>query len=1044
MDNVFNSKSNKMNLLLAYAAQFHGTFSIDWLEELTGLKPSEILSVFENETQQGLVTKREPGIYCFADFKKRQIILKNLGQDEKEQLNRSIVNLLVRELPDTDSKSLVIVPHLLSISNHCNNYEWLMRAGHVQLKAFNTEEAARCFTKVIDDLSCLKGERVDRLFIEASLEYSKISAARHDTSKVISILQDAMLRAKRLGEQGNLALLKMHMAKNEWLRSLHQKALNLFEQGWSLTKELNDPALLRSASIFSTYFLYYQGRFREIIQIYENSREYLKRSLQDQFSLLAAITVSRCYARTGKPTKGLRMLDAIRTQCLKRGDFYMAAHASAAIGVTMLDIRQVDDALKYLKSSLKEANKEHNYWIMLMAKFMLALAYYLKGQKKRSINYLREFLKHSRKARVNVQLFPYIMEISWAMEEGKIPKINDLSILSELRRATRSKNIFMKGVSYRYKAYLQKRDGLTRDKIIQSLKYSLRYLEESGHKIELAKSQLELAREYFLTGDEGKGKEMAVKAIKILSPINVALVPDDLKPFIKDQPFDEILLKEITDLGKEMVAIRDNNELFQLIISTASRVTGAERGAIFIVDEGKDSRNYKILASKNLEFEQTTHPRFLSSNKVIEEVALSGKSRIVGISSVEDFGSPSSETIRSRICVPMHLNEKVIGAICLDNRLLRNVFKESHLELLEYFAALTSLALGKEMAEKESQRLRQIFYKEDNDHQRSNLGTANFEGIIGESPGIRQVIAHINQVAHTDTAVLILGETGAGKELVAKAIHNRSPRHDKPFIIVHCSALPENLITSELFGHERGAFTGADHRRIGRFELAHEGTLFLDEIGELPLEIQVRLLRVLESKEFERVGGSAIIHSDFRLVAATNKDLEREVKAGRFRDDLYYRINVFPIFVPPLKERREDIPLLTHYFARNYAMKLGKAFKKIPDEEIDKLIRYDWPGNVRELENVIEKGIILSFGSLFRIPDIQPDQQELPSTGIMNTLKENELQHILKVLHKTKWRIQGPGGAAEILDIHPSTLASRMKKLGIKKPKMPRPSYAIH
>jgi transcriptional regulator with GAF, ATPase, and Fis domain len=245
--------------------------------------------------------------------------------------------------------------------------------------------------------------------------------------------------------------------------------------------------------------------------------------------------------------------------------------------------------------------------------------------------------------------------------------------------------------------------------------------------------------------------------------------------------------------------------------------------------------------------------------------------------------------------------------------------------------------------------------------------------------------------------------------------------------------LPETLIPSELFGHEKGAFTGAIERRIGRFELADNGTLFIDEIGELPLEVQVRLLRILQSKEFERIGGRETIRSNFRLIAATNRDLEKQVRDGNFREDLFYRINVFPIFVPPLRDRQEDIPLLAHYFLRIYATKMGKPLKEIPDLEVEKLLDYDWPGNVRELENIIERGTILSTGIQFKVPDSLIHASKFASDIELHTLKENERRHILTGLRKANGKIHGPGGAAELLDINPSTLISRIKKLGINK-----------
>jgi transcriptional regulator with GAF, ATPase, and Fis domain len=299
------------------------------------------------------------------------------------------------------------------------------------------------------------------------------------------------------------------------------------------------------------------------------------------------------------------------------------------------------------------------------------------------------------------------------------------------------------------------------------------------------------------------------------------------------------------------------------------------------------------------------------------------------------------------------------------------------------------------------------------------------------------MMENVKKVAHTDTTVLITGETGVGKELVATAIFNHSSRVDKSFIRVNCSAFSESLIASELFGYEKGAFTGAHENRAGRFELADGGTLFLDEIGDIPMEVQIRLLRVLQSKEFERVGSSRTLHSEFRLIAATHQNLSRLVKENRFREDLFYRLNVFPIHVPALRDRKEDIPLLVRHFLSRFEKKARKQQMRIGKAEMRELCEYDWPGNIRELEHVIERGVIMSTGSVFKLPELtsrQTIENPVASSPEM-TLLENEKQYVLSVLNRTKWKISGPGGCAEILNIHPNTLASRMKKLGISRKK---------
>ena len=313
-----------------------------------------------------------------------------------------------------------------------------------------------------------------------------------------------------------------------------------------------------------------------------------------------------------------------------------------------------------------------------------------------------------------------------------------------------------------------------------------------------------------------------------------------------------------------------------------------------------------------------------------------------------------------------------------------------------------------------------------------------FENIIGQSDGLKYVLYRAEQVAPSNTTVLILGETGAGKELIAFAIHNMSPRKERSLITVNCAALPGNLIESELFGREKGAFTGADTRQVGRFEIANGSTICLDEIGELPLELQAKLLRVIQHNEFERLGSSHTIKVDVRIVATTNRDLEEEVRKGRFRQDLYYRLNVFPVTVPPLRQRKDDIPLMVQAFVERYSKKLGKQITSIQKETMKALQDYPWPGNVRELESIIERAVILCPGPVLHLTDkLEISSPSLSST--VRTLEETERNQISKILSEAKWRIEGKNGAAAILGIHPSTLRARMHKLEIVRPETKEP-----
>jgi formate hydrogenlyase transcriptional activator len=376
------------------------------------------------------------------------------------------------------------------------------------------------------------------------------------------------------------------------------------------------------------------------------------------------------------------------------------------------------------------------------------------------------------------------------------------------------------------------------------------------------------------------------------------------------------------------------------------------------------------------------------------------------------FGALTFNTVRSERSWPKEIVHRLtVVAQVFANALARKVTDE---------------ALRQSMAENE--RLRERLQAE-SDYLKAEIKvTTAHREIIGRSHAIHQVLSQVEQVASTDSSVLIRGETGTGKELVARAIHRLSPRHDHLMVYVNCAALPSALVESELFGREKGAFTGALTRQIGRFEVADGSTIFLDEISELSLEVQAKLLRVLQEGQFERLGSSKTIQVNVRVIAATNRDLAEDLRAGRFRKDLYYRLNVFPIRVPPLHERTEDIPALVWAFLREFSSRMGKKITKVRRNTMETLKRHPWPGNVRELRNVIEHGVIVTSGDTLSVPLLLDEDSGTPPEG---TLASSERRHILESLERTRWRIKGPKGAATLLGLNPSTLYSRMRKLGI-------------
>lgn len=394
-----------------------------------------------------------------------------------------------------------------------------------------------------------------------------------------------------------------------------------------------------------------------------------------------------------------------------------------------------------------------------------------------------------------------------------------------------------------------------------------------------------------------------------------------------------------------------------------------------------------------------------------------------------------NEAIRSICAVPLSCAQKKVGVVFVAS-LAEHAYGDEAVRFLSLVATQMCCAIEKSVAYVQIAELKRQL-KQENLYLDEELPEEHgFDEIVGQSAALRKVLLHVETVAPTDCTVLICGETGTGKELIARAVHDRSTRHAASFVKLNCAAIPTGLLESELFGHEKGAFTGAISQRVGRFELANHGTMFLDEIGEVPLELQPKLLRVLQEREFERLGNSRTLHTDTRLIAATNRDLEQMVEENRFRSDLFYRLNVFPIRIPALRERPDDIPLLVRRFVRMYAKRMNKQIDTISSETMETLCEYDWPGNIRELQNVIERAVVLTKTTELRVQLTELKRRSVSdrcsaTSTLQSTLKEVERAHILATLKQTGWVIAGPHGAAARLGMRRTTLQFRMKKLGI-------------
>ena len=518
-------------------------------------------------------------------------------------------------------------------------------------------------------------------------------------------------------------------------------------------------------------------------------------------------------------------------------------------------------------------------------------------------------------------------------------------------------------------------------------------------------------------------------------------------------------LRVLLEVNNVLVTSLELPELFRGIVSTLQRVIHHDYTSLALLDPANGALKIYALdfpGRQGLLKPEMMIPRDSSpaGRAILENRTLISRGAELDQYSSEVVRILRAEGLQVICCIPLSNRGRTFGTLNLASR-RSDVFTPADVELVQQVAAQIAIAVENALAFKQIDALKTKLAEEKLYLEEEIRSAYNFEEIVGESPAIRKVLEQVELVAPAGSTVLILGETGTGKEVIARAVHNLSSRKERTFVKINCAAIPSGLLEAELFGYERGAFTGAINQKLGRFELADHGTLFLDEVGDIPLELQPKLLRVLQEQEFERLGSNRTQTVDVRVVAATNRDLARLVADREFRSDLFYRLNVFPIQIPPLRERREDVPLLVRYFVQNFSRRLNKTVEYVPADAMDALVNYSWPGNIRELENLIERAVLLSPGKELRVPLSELKQASLTTSDVISdgaalalqipaaatatttpvaTLEEAERQHILRALRQTEWRIAGPKGAAAILGMKRTTLQARMRKLNIRRP----------
>jgi len=632
---------------------------------------------------------------------------------------------------------------------------------------------------------------------------------------------------------------------------------------------------------------------------------------------------------------------------------------------------------------------------------------------------------------------PWILEMLFEFHRLGFDPIADMSYQSQVERVFREPNVHLKGVALRLRAKEAVAKGEDKAQIQSLLEASEQDLKRSGDPVELSKTLMEMARLEVSRGDRERARELAQKAWEGLSGYTEEFFSDDLRHLLQMQRPSAVAMRMLStaesifgrflDMMEELIPSEHLSEIMVRAVGVTNRFLGAERGGLFWFPDAKKNKTPRLRAACNLTEKEVNSETFRSNLSLITKCFSEGKPFLVR----PPYPGQSQERkgARAILCLPVEVGGKVRGVLYHDNSYLDDCFDFLDGPLLVRVIRHLSKIVDRVW---DYERLMQEKSWRVSDEAMQGQGAEKGE-MLARSPITVKLLIDAARAAQSESNILLLGETGVGKEILARHIHKRSPRRDRHYVIIDIPTIPGNLLESELFGHEKGAFTGADHQKRGRIELAHGGTLFLDEIGELPLPIQSKLLRMLEEKAFVRLGGSQVISSDFRLVAATNRDLAKDAAEGRFRKDLYYRINVVPMTIPPLRERKEDIILLARHYLNSYARKLNSSPPELTSADEARLTAYQWPGNVRELKNVMERAVLLSTDDHLKL-DLPLDPKSESAHSFSDFPKMDELQrrYIQFVLNRTGNRISGKGGAAELMGMDRLTLYRRMKKLDLR------------
>jgi transcriptional regulator with GAF, ATPase, and Fis domain/tetratricopeptide (TPR) repeat protein len=879
--------------------------------------------------------------------------------------------------------------------------------------------------------------------VTATLELSKLNfILGKGFEKTIPLLQAGLKAADQIGDLRSRAMIKLHLGRHYYFTNRRQKAVPAFEQGKAEVEALGDEDIQAQAAEFIGLYYHLQGNFKTAVTYFETAVESFETAKGAMtVNPSAPMWLGYCAAYLGQFHRAIGMLDYYHRILLERGDKALAATTRAVLGIILVELKKHKEAQIHLSGALKEAESCRSELGLYFARGGMACLHFAQGRLAECQRNVTLAIKEGASAGlVRQYASPIFVEMGFGLYRAGFRLYTEKELQLEMLRIVEEPNIHLKAVLLRLLAEHRFTIGASTETVKKDLETSKDYLKQSGAPVQLAKTRFALARLHLRKKNPIEARRQARKAWKDLAGYGDTFFPDDLRQLLADPPTVQgtpadsaSFLMRFVDIIQELMPGTAPERLLVRLVRATNRYFRAERGAIFLFSGTPPKAPPQLHAACNLTETEAFSDAFRSNLALVFDAYRKDQPKIIQTS---DNDLPYRE--KAILCLPFRVSGTIRGVLYHDNAYVTDCFNflnESQLAQLEH--TLSSYI-------QYAWRLARNFSKFSSE-QTTPPQQVFIDEMVGHSGPMREMMARIDQVAATGSSVLILGETGVGKELVARRIHEMSNRRNRPMIVVDPTTIAEALVESELFGHEKGAFTGADRRKKGRLEFAHQGTLFIDEVGEISKSVQAKLLRALQEKTTMRVGGTTPIFTDFRLIAATNRDLAKEVAAGRFREDLYYRLNVIPIMVPPLRDRKGDIRRLAHYFLKRYAARCNRSGITLSPESEKILSAYHWPGNVRELKNILERSVLLSTGNRIELnlPQAGPLLNADPFSDTP-TLDEVQRRYIRHVLKKTGGKIGGKDGAAKILGMKRTSLYHRMKRLNIQSWMEDQPGIATH